>query len=205
MAKVEDEIRFRKARPSDHLCSPFQYSNCQSQNICGRDLVFGDVQDEAFDSLAIQVSLDAFLSHASRTVSSHRTEVLFSCKYFRALESTHSFPRLGPFPLGHYLGMLQTFMLELRALKPGRKGMVTWGTTCHQQATYNLLWETFPESREDITLSSLSKRGRFVATCNPTEGRCFQRLTIGINARIGEVVNQEREYTFQVLFKLIHM
>ena len=75
LAEVEDEIRYRTARPGDHLCCPFQCSNCQSQNIRGQDLVIDDVQDDAFDCLAIRANLDAFWSHASKTVASHRTEV----------------------------------------------------------------------------------------------------------------------------------
>ena len=147
MAEVEDEIRYREARPGDHLCCPFQCSNCQSQNIRGRDLVINDVQDDAFDCLAIRANLDAFWSHASKTVASHRTEVKFLCKYSEALEITHPFPRLGPFPVGHHLGMLQAIMLEIRSLEPGRKGKkVTWGTTRHQRATYTVLWEASPDS-----------------------------------------------------------
>ena len=132
LAEVEDEIRYRKARPGDHLCCPFQCSNCQSQNIRGRDLVVGDVQDEAFDYLAIRANLDAFWSHASKTVASHQTEVNFLCKYSGALEITHPFPHLGSFPVCHHLGMLQAIMLEIWSLEPGRKGKkVTWGTTRH--------------------------------------------------------------------------
>ena len=36
LSEVDDEIRFRQARPGDHLCVPFQCPNCQSQNIRGR-------------------------------------------------------------------------------------------------------------------------------------------------------------------------
>ena len=166
----------------------------------------GDVQDDAFDCLAIRANLDAFWSHASKTVSSHRTEDRFLCKYSKALEITHPFPRLGPFPLGHRLGMLQAIMLELRALEPGRKGKtVTWDTTRHQRATYTVLWETSPDIGGDITLSFSSKRGRFVATCNPTEGRWFQRLITGTNAHIGNVVSQDKAYTIKVLLKLVSM
>ena len=119
LAEVEDEIRYRKARPGDHLCCPFQCSNCQSQNIRGRDLVIGDVQDDAFDCLAIRAHLDAFWSHASKTVASHRTEVKFLYKYSGALEITHPFPRLGHFPVGHHLGILQAIMLEICSLVTG--------------------------------------------------------------------------------------
>ena len=38
LAEVDDEIRFRQARPGDHLCVPFQCPNCQSQNIRGRSI-----------------------------------------------------------------------------------------------------------------------------------------------------------------------
>lgn len=38
LAEVEDEKRYKVARPGDHLCSIFQCPNCQSQNIRGKDL-----------------------------------------------------------------------------------------------------------------------------------------------------------------------
>lgn len=60
MAEVEDEIRYQKARPGDHLCCAFQCPNCQCQNIGGRDLTPGDAQDEAFKATCIRVILDAF-------------------------------------------------------------------------------------------------------------------------------------------------
>ena len=87
----------------------------------------------------------------------------------------------------------------------GKGTTVTWVTTRHQRATHTVLWETSPDSGGDITLSSSSKRGRFVATCNPTEGRWFQRLTTGMNARIGDVASQDKAYTIQFLLKLVSM
>ena len=71
LAEVEDEIRFKLARGGDHLCSAFQCPNCQSQNIRGRSLVEGAAQDEAFESVVIWATLDAFWAHASGTVAGH--------------------------------------------------------------------------------------------------------------------------------------
>ena len=60
LAELEDEIRYRKARPGDHLCCPFQCPECQSFNIRGKGLVKGDAASEAFEALATRASLDAF-------------------------------------------------------------------------------------------------------------------------------------------------
>ena len=81
LAEVEDKVRFNKVRPSDHICCPFQCPNCQSQNICDRDLIRGQPSDDAFECLVIRATIDAFWSHASKTISSHRSEVKFVCKY----------------------------------------------------------------------------------------------------------------------------
>jgi hypothetical protein len=35
LAEVDDEERFRVARPGDHLCTAFQCPNCQSQTSKG--------------------------------------------------------------------------------------------------------------------------------------------------------------------------
>ena len=130
LAEVEDEVRFNKVRPSNHICCPFQCPNCQSQNIRDRDLIRGQPSDDAFECLVIRATIDAFWSHASKTILSHRSEVKVICKYADALNITHPFPRLGPFPLGHHMGMLQGITLEMRSMEPGKKKeMVGWGTT----------------------------------------------------------------------------
>ncbi len=38
LAEVEDELCFKQAQPGDHLCTPFQCPNCQSQNIRGKGI-----------------------------------------------------------------------------------------------------------------------------------------------------------------------
>ena len=206
LAEVEDEIRYQRARGGDHVCCPFQCPNCQSQNIRGRDLSEGNMEDEGFACLAIRATLDAFWARSSKTISAHRTEINFVLRYAAALLISHPFPRLGPYPLGHHLGMLQGIMLELRGKEPGKKGTwVSWGTTRQQRKTYTVVWEASPESGGDITLSAGGKGGRYTATCNPTEGGFFQRLTTGMCARIGDVVDQDKAYTLAVVHKLLGM
>ena len=61
------------------------------------------------------------------------------------------------------------------------------------------------DSGGDITLSSSSKRGRCIATCNPMEGRWFQQLVAGMCACIGDVVIQDKTYNIQVVLKLLIM
>ena len=51
LAEVEDEVRFKKARPGDHICCMFQCPNCQSQNIQGRDIVQGNIEDGYFEAV----------------------------------------------------------------------------------------------------------------------------------------------------------
>ena len=48
---------------------------------------------------------------------------------------------------------------------------------------------SIPESGGAITLLPGDKGGRYTATCSPTEGSFFQRLTTGMCARIGDVVD----------------
>ena len=188
------------------MCCPFQCPNCQSQNIRNRNLVPGSASDEAFACLSIQATLDAFWARSSKTVSSHRSEVRFMKRYADQLDIPTPFPRLGPFPLGHHLGMQQAIMMERRSLEKGRKKeTVSWGTTRKQRATGTVLWESSPDSGSDISLSSGSRAGRFIATCNPTEGRWFQHLTTGMCARIGDIVSQDRAYTIGILRKLLEM
>ena len=49
LAEVEDEVRFRKARPGDHLCTAFQCACFQSENIREKQLVRDDAQEDAFE------------------------------------------------------------------------------------------------------------------------------------------------------------
>ena len=206
MAEVEDEIRYRRARPGDHLCAVFQCSNCQSQNIRNRDLVPGNAEDEAFAALTTRACLDAFWSHSSKTVASHVSQVRFMLRYARQLDINLPFPRLGPWPIGHHLGMLQAVMVLRRSMEPGRgRDTVQYGTARKARSAHTVIWDNSPEAGADITLSSSSAKGRYVATCNPSEGRWYQYFATGCCARMGDIVKQDKAYTIEVLHKLLSM
>ncbi|KAL7466322.1 hypothetical protein ACHAXS_006627 [Conticribra weissflogii] len=205
LAEVEDEVRFRSARPGDHLCTPFQCTNCHCQNIKGRNLVPKAPEDEAFASLVIRATLDAFWLHSTQTVKGHVSEVRFMEKYANTLEIC-PFPRLGPFPLGHHLGMLTAIMVVMRSMEKGiRKDTVQYGTARKIRGTLTVLWNSSPESGSDITFSAASVKGRYVATCNPAEGRWYSYFNAGILARMGDVVRQDRAFTLEVIHKLLEM
>ena len=188
------------------MCIPFQCSSCQSYNIRNRPLVAGDVDSEVFDCLVIRATLDAFWSRSTRTIAGHLREVKLIIKYAGELGATNPLPRLGPFPLYHHLGMLQAIMVVRRSMEPGVKNdTVQYSTARQARAAYTLLWEASPEAGSDITLSSGSLKGRYVATCAPSEGRWYQHFNTGICARMGDVVRQDRAYTIEVLLKLVSM
>ena len=149
--------------------------------------------------------LDAFWFHSSRTVAGHLTQVKFMLKYARMLEIASPLPRLGPFPMGHHLGMKEAVMLIMRSLEPGRDGRVKFGTARKVRSTLTVLWDASPEAGADITLSSSGKEGRRVATCNPAEGRWYQHFSTGCAARMGDVTRQDRAYTIGVLHKLLQL
>ena len=53
LAEIEDKVRFRQARPGDHLCTAFQCAECQSRNIRNKPIKRGDAQDDAFECICI--------------------------------------------------------------------------------------------------------------------------------------------------------
>ena len=207
LAEVEDEVRFRKARPGDHLCTAFQCACCQSQNIRGKPLVPGRAEDDAFECCCTRVQLDAFWSHSTATVKGHVREVKFMIKYAQRLGINKPFPRLGPFPHGYHMGMLQAIMVVMRSMEPGtgRGGKVKYGTARKNRSTGTVLYNASPESGADIVLSTSSSRGRYVATCNPSEGSFYQMFATGCCARSGDIVKQDRAYTIEVLMALLSM
>ena len=178
LAEVEDKIRFRLARAGDNICTAFQCLNCHSQNIRGTDLDLEDVRDNAFEFACIRVTLVAFWSHSSRTVSCHLTQVRFISKYSDMLGLPKPLPRLGPFLVGHHLGMNEAILLIMCSLEPGkgRDGRVKFGTARQVRAMVTKVWDTSPEAGGDISLSTSSKAGQYVATCNPAEGRWYQQF-----------------------------
>lgn len=204
LSEIEDEVRFKSARPGDHICTSFQCPNCHSQNIRGQEL--GDsIQDEAFRCMVIRATLDAFWSHSSKTVAGHVTEVRFMTRYGRAL-GFNPCPPLGPFPLGHHMGMLQAIMLVMRSTEKGRKkATVQYGTARQIRATSTVVWDASPMSGADITLSSSSVRGKFVATVCPSESRWYHQFNMGISARMGDIVKQDRAYSLELLLKLLEL
>ena len=163
--------------------------------------------DEVFTSVCIRATLDAFWSRSSGTVIKHLTEVRFICRYAERLGIVKPFPRLGPFPRGHHLGMLQAMMVVMRSMEPGRGrgGRVKYGTARKIRSAFTVIWDNSPEAKGDLALSSSGAKGRMVATCNPSEGRWYQFFAKGICARMGDIVDQDRAYTIQVLHKLLEM
>lgn len=207
LAEIEDEVRFQKARPGDHLCTAFQCPNCQSQNIRGRDLVLGNVEDEAFTAICTRVILDAFWSRSSATVAGHVRELSFIIDYAKRLDIADPLPPLGPFPKYSHLGMLQAMMVIMRSMEPGRGkgGKIKYGTARKVRSTFTVLWDISPDSGGDLTFSTSSSKGKYVATRNPAEGRMYQAFAMGCCARMGDVVQQDRAYTISVLLKLVEM
>ena len=91
-------------------------------------------------------------------------------------------------------------------MEKGRAGAtVKYGTARKARATLTVLWESSPLSRSDLPLSAGSAKGRFVATECPSEGRWYQHFKTGICSRMGDVVDQDRAYTIEVLLALIEM
>jgi hypothetical protein len=83
--------------------------------------------------------------------------------------------------------------------------MVKYGTARKSCATLTLLRETSPSGGNDMTLSSRTIKGRFVATRCPSKGRWYQHFETGICACMGDVVSQDRAFTTEVLLVLLEM
>eukprot|EP00804_Cyclotella_cryptica_P003619 CCRYP_002220-RA/>CCRYP_002220-RA protein AED:0.33 eAED:0.28 QI:0/0/0/1/0.25/0.2/5/0/708 len=194
LAELDDEKRFCVARPGDHICTSFQCPNCQSQNIRGRSLDPRLARDQAFEALVIQATLDAFWS-ATTTVASHVTNVRFMSRYGKSLGFI-PMPSVGPIPLYKHGGMLQAILLLLRSTEKGKKKATV-------RATLTKIWEASPEAHADLVLSSSSRKGRYVATHAPSESRWYESFNLGVSARMGDAVSQDRAYTIEVLHRLV--
>ena len=108
--------------------------------------------------------LDTFWAHSTNTIANHLRETRFMLRYGESM-GFQPLPPLGPFPLGEHLGMMQALMLEARSMEKGWKNeTVQYGTARMIRATTTKLWETSLASRADITLSSGSVKGRYIAT-----------------------------------------
>jgi hypothetical protein len=167
------------------------------------DIDSAKARDVAFEALVIRATLDAFWSHASGTVRSHVSEVRFLARYGDALD-IDTMPSLGPFPLYHHGGMLQALMVLMRSTEKGRmKATVQYGTARKIRATLTKLWDTSPESGLDLVMSAASRKCRFIATRSLSESRWFENFTLGICARMGDIVTQDRAYTLEILHELL--
>ena len=205
LAELEDEVRYQQARPGDHLSLPFQCPNCQSQNIRCRDLHEGSADDDAFECLAIRATLDAFWSRSSATIAKHVREVKFMIK-FGATLGFPPLPPLGPWPIYEHMGMKEAIFVLMRSMEPGRGGgKVKYSTARGIRGAATVIWRSSPDSQSDLVFSSASARGRFIATKCPSESWWYSRFSSGINARMGDVVDQDRAYTLEVILALLEM
>jgi hypothetical protein len=142
LAEVEDERRFKMARP-------------------GKSLNPRLARDQAFEALVIRATLDAFWASATGTVKSHVTNVRFMKRYGDSLDLS-PMPSLGPFPLYHHGGMLQVILLLLRSTEKGRKNKtVQYSTARKLRSTLTKIWEASPQAGADMVLSSASRKGRY--------------------------------------------
>ena len=81
LAEVKDELCFKQSRPWGHLCIPFQFPNCQSQNIRGKGIDPNLINDLVFECMVVRATLDAFWSRASKTVANHVREMRNMARY----------------------------------------------------------------------------------------------------------------------------
>ena len=205
--EVGAEGRFMVARPGDHLCASFQCPNCQSQNLRGKDLRLSWIQDACFESLCIRATLDAFWSRSTRTVLGHVREVDNLVNYGRAL-GINTVPPLGPFKLGNHNGMGEAIMLETRLLEKGNKKQnrtIQYGSARRIRSTSTVLWETSALGGSDVTFSSGRTSGRYIATINPSERRWYQLVNAGARVRVGDIVEQDRAYTIEIVLAVVQM
>lgn len=54
-------------------------------------------------------------------------------------------------------------------------------------------------------MSAASRKGRFIATRCPSESRWYEQFTLGVSARMGDIVSQDRAYTLQIIHALLQM
>jgi hypothetical protein len=68
-----------------------------------------------------------------------------------------------------------------------------------------VLWEASPASGGDIVLSTGNVKGRYVATLCPSEGRWYSLFSQGISVRMGDIVEQDRAYTLEIVHAVIEL
>ena len=74
-------------------------------------------------------------------------------------------------------------MVLMRSMEKGRAGAtIKYGTARKAHATLTVLWESYPSSGDDLTLSAGSVKGRFVTTLCSSEGQWYQHFETGICA-----------------------
>ena len=90
--------------------------------------------------------------------------------------------------------------------KKGRGGgQVQYGMARQSRAYLTVLWQSLPVAGANITLSSGSIRGCYVATVCPCEGRWYQLVEEGISTRMGGVVSQDGVYTLELLHAMLEI
>jgi hypothetical protein len=179
LAEVEDEVRFKQARPGDHLCVPFQCPSCQSQNIRGKGLNPNDINNLVFECMVTRAILDAFWSRSSKTIGNHVREVRNMARYGGMLGYS-PMPVLGPWALSNHFGMAAAVMVLMRSMEKGKTGgTVKYGTTRKARATLTILWESSPSSGDDLTMSAGSVKGRYVAPLTPVKVAGISILRLG--------------------------
>jgi hypothetical protein len=168
---ILNEICFKQARLGDNLCVPFQFPNCQSQNIQGKSIDSMQVDDLVLECMIIRATLNVFWSRATKTNSNHVREVRNMAQYGQMLHYP-PMPVLGPWPLHAHLGMDAAVMVLMRSMEKGKTiSTVKYGMARKAHAILTVLWKPSPLGGDNLTLLAGSVKGCCVATLCPSEGQ----------------------------------
>ncbi len=190
--------RYRWGRNRDHLIRvPFKCDLCSFRNVCGRDPVFGNYQDQFTLTSIRQIQLDVMWARESHTVATNWARA--KADYEMAMRQLsimpeRLLPRLGSEEAHKRVGMSEALVTLTTSLRHGRNSKHIQYDTMRKKRTWlNNAHDTGQEYSCE-TVVGLDRAKQYVTTGH-TLGKWFGCFMRGSRMRMGMIRRQNEALT----------
>jgi hypothetical protein len=198
-----DRDRFKYASNGANGVCPFQCDLCHFRNIQGRNpRPLTNQQDRLAMDCIRRANLDAIWAREPSTIAGNLSQARKMERFGEALGFSHVVPPMGPFPLTDTFGMKVACCTLLKSLEPGKwEATVQYSTTRRLRSAFS---NFFHASHWGEALSVMAyETQKLITTPCPTYGYWYQRFSLGMHKRMGDVVRSDYAVTSLIVKELL--
>ena len=206
VARKVDQDRFMFARGGDHWVTRFQCDLCHFRNIQGRD----PREESGIDSLLLRcirrANLDAMWSREASTIRGLHGELLRMSRKAKTLgiNPRRFYPAMGPLPVEDKDGMGVACCVLMRSLDGGKnESTVQFKTASFSRTAYGNMWHA--SAHGGLNAVVVRDTAKMFHTSCPTFGDWYERFTLGMHKRMGDLTIQDEAMSVELLLAVLEL